>query len=74
LDIMVPRGSDNDSTPGHDTLSVVTTPPEPTPAEWRARCLLAQALLNHRISPAGLGPVDALAVQGALRGEWDEVA
>jgi hypothetical protein len=72
LDIMVPRGSDNDSTPGHDTLSVVSTPPEPTYAELRARCLLAQALINHRATEAGLSATATATVLYALRGEWDQ--
>jgi hypothetical protein len=72
LDIMVPRGSDNDSTPGSDTLSVVTTPPEPTLAEWRARCLLAQALINHRRTEHGLSDTATATVLYALQGEWDQ--
>lgn len=74
LDIIVPRTSDKTSTPGLDTLSVVTTPPDPTYAELRARTLLALALLNHRSTDAGLVPADVRAVQDALRGVWDEVA
>jgi hypothetical protein len=71
LTMMVPRASDNDSTPGHDTLSVVTTPPDPTYAEWRARCLLAQALINHRATDAGLSATATATVLYALLGQWD---
>jgi hypothetical protein len=70
LDIIVPRGSDTYGTPDHDTLSVVTTPPDPTYAEWRARCLLALALLNHRADPV-LSEGNVEVVRGALLGEWD---
>lgn len=41
-------------------------------ADWRARCLLAQALLNHRATPAGLSADDVTALRGALTGEWDK--
>lgn len=54
-----------------DTLSVVTTPPDPDLAEWRARALLALALVNHRKTAAGLSAADTETVRHALLGEWD---
>lgn len=70
LSMMLPRTSDSASTPDRDAptnaLSVVTTPPEPDPREWRSRCLLALALLNHRASGSD---VLAQLVRRALLGE-----
>ena len=74
MDIIVPRTSDKNTAPEPDTLSVVSTPPDPDYAELRARNLLALALLNHRVTTAGLSATDVTAVQDALRGAWDEVA
>jgi hypothetical protein len=45
---------------------------EPGYAELRARCLLALALINHRVTPDGLTAADIEAVQGALTGQWDQ--
>jgi hypothetical protein len=45
---------------------------EPGYAELRARCLLAQALINHRATEDGLTAADVEAVRGALAGQWDQ--
>lgn len=57
----------------HAATSAAVTP-EPSPSEYRARCLLALALLNHRQSSAGLSLEDAEQVRLALLGKWDGVA
>jgi hypothetical protein len=44
---------------------------EPDPAVWRARCLLAQSIVNQRATADGLSRDDAAAVAGALAGVWD---
>lgn len=42
------------------------TTPEPTLAEWRARCLLAQSLVSHRLDTDN---PDVAAVLAVLRGD-----
>ncbi len=45
---------------------------EPSAAVWRARCLLALSIVNHRSTADGLSRDDATAVAGALAGLWDQ--
>lgn len=71
--MMMAARSDIARTPRREPLSVTTLAPEPAPAEWRARALLALALLNHRQTDAGLSPADCEQTRAALLGEWDEV-
>lgn len=40
--------------------------PEPTLAEWRSRCLLAQSLISHRLDTDS---PDVAAVLAVLRGD-----
>jgi hypothetical protein len=40
--------------------------PEPTLEEWRARCLLAQSLVSHRLDTSD---TDVKAVLAVLRGD-----
>lgn len=49
------------------TTAPVETTAEPTHAEWRARCLLAQSLISHRMDPES-NP-DLGVVLAVLRGE-----
>lgn len=49
----------------------ITQASEPFASGYRARCLLALALVNHRRTDAGLSAEDTAAVRAALRGEWD---
>lgn len=46
--------------------SMPTTPAEPTSAEWRSRCLLAQSLISHRLDTQD---ADVAAVLAVLRGD-----
>jgi hypothetical protein len=52
-------------------LVAVTLAPEPPAYVWRARCLLAQSIVNQRATGDGLSKDDAAAVAGALAGVWD---
>lgn len=52
-------------------LKAAPLPTEASASEWRARALLAAALLNHRATPDGLSPSDVEQVRLALAGEWD---
>lgn len=60
--IMVPRPYDE------------TAPPAPDLAEWRARTLLALAILNHRRSDDGLSPAAVEDIYEALTGRPSDAA
>jgi hypothetical protein len=53
-----------------DGLVVAYRKPDSEP-DWRARCLLAQSIVNQRATADGLSKDDAAAVAGALAGMWD---